>query len=112
MRSFQGALECLRALVETKLWDYCIVWKSRDDSSSRYVFDFMKMVCFNFNGGLLFVGSFIGLVAAVAVEFPTPAGKRKPERRSQLLFVRTLDFDILEGQMLAKHLLSSLLQYH
>ncbi|XP_038893038.1 transcription factor ABORTED MICROSPORES isoform X2 [Benincasa hispida] len=34
MRSFQGALECLRALVETKLWDYCIVWKSRDDSSS------------------------------------------------------------------------------
>ncbi|KAG6601503.1 Transcription factor ABORTED MICROSPORES, partial [Cucurbita argyrosperma subsp. sororia] len=43
MRGFEGALECLRALVETKVWDYCIVWRSRDDSS-RFI-DWVGCCC-------------------------------------------------------------------
>ncbi|KAL0538998.1 hypothetical protein IC582_023172 [Cucumis melo] len=44
MRSFEGALEFLRPLVEIKLWDYCIVWKSRDDDSLRFI-DWVGCCC-------------------------------------------------------------------
>lgn len=72
-------------------------------------------MCFNILmevAAVCIVGLSIGLVAAVAVEFLVPVGRRKLERRYRLHFVRILDFDILEGQTLAKHLLSFLLQYH
>ncbi|XP_031740986.1 transcription factor ABORTED MICROSPORES isoform X4 [Cucumis sativus] len=44
MRSFEEALEFLRPLVEIKLWDYCIVWKSRDDDSLRFI-DWVGCCC-------------------------------------------------------------------
>lgn len=49
MKGFEGALDCLRALVETKVWDYCIVWKSRDDSS-RFLISFFSGFLFDENG--------------------------------------------------------------
>ncbi|XP_057948950.1 transcription factor bHLH90 isoform X2 [Malania oleifera] len=43
MRALEKALDCLRPLVETKTWDYCVVWKLGDDPS-RFV-EWMGCCC-------------------------------------------------------------------
>lgn len=33
MRGLERAVECLKPLVDSKDWDYCVVWKLGDDPS-------------------------------------------------------------------------------
>ncbi|KAK3041804.1 hypothetical protein RJ639_000320, partial [Escallonia herrerae] len=48
MRASERAVELLRPLVETKVWDYCVVWKLGDDPS-RFI-EWMGCCCGGGNG--------------------------------------------------------------